>query len=82
MAVIDITILRTVERKVDKEGLDPAKLDVLVMHGHITLTGLLIDRITQQKIDGPSRERFKKELSRIDGVSEVTLHMSDSAGYI
>jgi hypothetical protein len=82
MAVLDITILRSVERKIDKEGLDPAKVDVLVMHGHITLTGLLVDRITQQKLDGPSRERFKKDLSRIDGVTEITLHMSDVAGFV
>jgi osmotically-inducible protein OsmY len=82
MAVLDTTILRAVERKVDKENLDSAKLDVLVMHGHVTLTGLLVDRITHHVIDGPERERFKKELKHIEGVTEITLHMTDSAGFI
>ena len=81
MAVLDTTILRSVERKVDKENLDSAKLDVLVMHGHVTLTGLLVDRVTQRIVDGPERERFKKELKHIDGVTEITFHMTNSSSF-
>ena len=82
MAVPDTAILRAIERKIDKENLDPSKLDVLVIRGHVTLTGMPVERVTQRVVDGPSREKFKKELKRIDGVTEVIFHMSDMASYI
>jgi len=80
MAPADTTILRTVERKVDKEGIEAAKLDVLVIRGHVILTGLMLTRMTQKPLSGPERERFRRELERIDGVTEVTFHLSETKG--
>ena len=81
MAVADTAILRTVERKIDKEGLDPSRVDVLVMHGHVILTGHLVSRVTQRPLEGPLREHFKKTIQHIDGVTEVTFHISEPTGY-
>ena len=81
MAASDITILRTIERKIDKEGLDPSRVDVLVMHGHVTLTGHLVGRVTQRPLEGPAKEHFKKTIQHVDGVTEVTFHISEPVGY-
>ena len=82
MAVPDTTILRTIERKIDKEGLDPSKVDVLVMHGHVTLTGHLVSRVTQRPLEGLAKDNFMKVIQHVDGVNEVTFHTSDAAGFI
>ncbi len=82
MATTDVGLFRTIERKVEKEGLEPAKIDIIVVHGHVTLTGVLMKRITHQTLNGPEIENFKKELTRIDGVTEVNFHLSGASSFV
>jgi len=78
MAGMDTSILRAAERKVDKEGLEASRLDILVCHGHVSLTGTLIYRHSHQNMNMNDLNRFKKDLMRIDGVNEVTFHLMNT----
>jgi len=74
MSALDYVILRNVERKMDKEDLEPAKVDVLVCDGHVTFTGHLVYRINHHPMTEQELYKFKREILRIPGVSEITFH--------
>ncbi len=79
MAGLDTVILRAAERKMEKEGLESAKLDILVCHGHLSLTGTLTYRHTHETMTLQDMHRFRKDLMSIDGVNEVTFHLTTSS---
>jgi hypothetical protein len=74
MSALDHVILRNVERKMDKEDLEPAKVDILVCEGHVTFTGNLVYRNNHHPMSEAELYKFKREILRIAGVSEITFH--------
>jgi len=78
----DISIFRDIERKLDKEGLDLAHLDVLVHHGEVTITGHFMDRISHRDLTDFEINRVKQTLLRVNGVSEVTVHLAHASAFV
>ncbi|MDI6783912.1 MAG: BON domain-containing protein [bacterium] len=78
----DISIFRDVERKLDKEGLDLAHIDVLVHRGEVTLTGHFMDRISRRDLTDFEINRVKQTLLRVNGVSEVNVHLSRASAFV
>lgn len=78
----DITIFRDVERKLDKEGLDLAHVDILVHRGEVALTGVFIDRISHRDLTDLEISRMKQTLMHINGVTEVTIHLARSSAFV
>jgi len=78
----DISIFRNVERKLDKEGTDLAHIDVLVTRGEVTLTGLFLDRISHRDLTDLEIARIKQTLMRVDGVTEVIIHLARASAFV
>jgi len=78
----DITIFRDVERKLDKEGVDLAHIDILVHHGEITLTGHFMDRISHRDLTNLEISRMKQTLMHMSGVSEVVVHQAKASAFV
>jgi hypothetical protein len=80
MSAQDYIILRSIERKIEKEGLEISKIDILVNHGHVTLTGFFIYRANHKVMQGYETRRFRDDLMRIPGVNDIVFHtLTDSA---
>ncbi|MCX7918106.1 MAG: BON domain-containing protein [bacterium] len=78
----DISIFRDVERKLDKEGVDLAHIDVLVHRGEVTLTGHFMDRISHRDLTDLEINRIKQILLHIPGVSEVIIHQAKASAFV
>ncbi|MFB3897766.1 MAG: hypothetical protein ACE14V_15860 [bacterium] len=78
----DISIFRDIERKLDKEGVDLAHIDILVHHGEVALTGIFIDRISHRDMTDLEINRMKQNLMHINGVSEVIIHHARASAFV
>lgn len=78
----DISIFRDIERKLDKEGVDLAHVDILVHHGEVALTGIFINRISHHDMNDLEINRMKQTLLHINGVSEVIIHHARASAFV
>jgi osmotically-inducible protein OsmY len=78
----DISIFRNIERKLDKEGVDFAHVDISVHHGEVALTGIFIDRISHRDMTDLEINRMKQVLMHINGVSEVIIHHARASAFV
>jgi hypothetical protein len=78
----DISVFRDIERKLDKEGVDLAHVDILVHHGEVALTGIFIDRISHRDMTDLEVNRMKQVLLHVNGVSEVIIHHARASAFV
>lgn len=78
----DISVFRDVERKLDKEGVEMAYLDILVHRGEVSLTGHFMERISHRELTDMEISRIKQILLRVNGVNEVTIHLARASAFV
>lgn len=71
MSAMSVQLQKDVEHKLSRMGIDLRNLDVLVMHGYVSLTGKFSFRDSGHSLCGTDIQRVKSSLYRIPGIETV-----------
>ena len=82
MSAMSIRLQKDVEHKLSRMGIDLRNLDVLVMHGYVSLTGKFSYRDSGQSLCGPDIQRVKLSLYRIPGIDTVKCQVLENPAFV